>query len=721
MYESHFGFTGSPFQLNPDPAFYFDSRGHRSALAYLKFGAHQGEGFIVVTGEIGAGKTTLVRTLLESLDPARVVAAQIVSTQLESGDLLRTILTAFGVAQTGTTKSHLLSTLEAFLTAVAAKGRRSLLIVDEAQNLDRGAVEELRMLSNFQLGNQGLLQSFLVGQPELRVLLQSKSMEQLRQRVIASCHLGPLDAVETRAYIEHRLHHVGWVGNPAFDHESYEHVHHWTGGIPRRINRLCNRLMLGAFLADSTSISAEGVDRTALDLGAEIGEALPAPPPVARPAPARPSDGGAASDGIGHFPVELRQRKSSGPGEPLLCLADTLADHLKVGALSDVFVESPSLPPVVAVLMGGSAHLASEVDASGMSCLPGLDIYLNLDHCSGAVQAALALTRFDAILAERAPAAVLAIGSSDCVLACAMLAFKRGVPVLRTGAGQRRAWVPPGKDANSLLLDQFADVLYSCSLVTNYSLHRAGIAVERVHCVGDLAENVVRRAQENAPDPATLQARLGLAGGRLAGSASIGLVTKRFARYQTDPALVFEAVSMLAVARAELPLLWAVDEDTRLEIEASGANAQLRAAGIVVATDLRFVDCVALLGMARCVIAGPEAQFVDEARALGVASVIIDSGIVTPVSLAEPASSGTPLASHHLRKVIHDIVSAEQGQHDPPEFWDGGAAKRIATHLRLWLRKHELYRSRPQLAFVDSEQAGQGAVLPLGPAKASRL
>jgi general secretion pathway protein A len=284
MYESHFGFSGSPFQLNPDPAFYFDSRGHSSALAYLKFGAHQGEGFIVVTGEIGAGKTTLVRTLLDGLNPEQVVAAQVVSTQLESSELLQAILMAFGVPCASTSKAHLIASLEGFLTALAAKGRRALLIIDEAQNLKHEAVEELRMLSNFQLGSYGLLQSFLVGQPELRALLQSKSMEQLRQRVIASCHLGPLIQAETHAYVEHRLRLVGWKGNsPEFALGVFDQVHHWTGGVPRKINRLCNRLLLGAFLANARTISKSMVDETALELKNEIGEVRsePAAPPPA--------------------------------------------------------------------------------------------------------------------------------------------------------------------------------------------------------------------------------------------------------------------------------------------------------------------------------------------------------------------------------------------------------------------------------------------------------
>lgn len=272
MYESHFGLTGSPFRLNPDPAFFFGSRGHNNALSYLKFGIYQNEGFVVLTGEIGAGKTILVRTLLAELESDKIVAAQIVSTQLEAGDLLRSIALAFGLAPKNLSKAELIATIEAFLTHLVTQERRALLIVDEAQNLNREAVEELRMLSNFQLGNQALLQSFLVGQPELRRLLVSKSMEQFRQRVIASCHLGPMDQAETRGYVEHRLRQVGWKDNPSFDVATFARIFHWTAGVPRRVNLLCNRLLLAAYLGSGSRVSANDVDTVCEELLGEVGE-----------------------------------------------------------------------------------------------------------------------------------------------------------------------------------------------------------------------------------------------------------------------------------------------------------------------------------------------------------------------------------------------------------------------------------------------------------------
>ena len=271
MFESHFGFSAAPFQLSPDPSFYFESRGHGQAMSYLKYGVYQREGFIVVTGEIGSGKTTLVHTLLEALDSREVAAAQVVNTQLDSGELLHAICTAFGVPVPGPSKAQMLATLEAFFTALAAGGRRALLVVDEAQNLGRKEVEELRMLSNFQLGHHALLQSFLVGQPELRQMLRSNAMEQLRQRVIASCHLGPLTAAETRAYVEHRLRHVGWAAFPAIADAAFASIHSFSGGIPRRINLLCTRLLLASWLTGKEHIAAIDVAKAAAELGAELG------------------------------------------------------------------------------------------------------------------------------------------------------------------------------------------------------------------------------------------------------------------------------------------------------------------------------------------------------------------------------------------------------------------------------------------------------------------
>ena len=284
MYEAFYGLTGKPFQLNPDPSFYFGSKQHRRAKAYLEYGVQRNEGFIVITGEVGAGKTTIVRGLLESLDGNAVVAANLVSTQLDAEDTLRMVGAAFGVGVKDMSKSDLLMSLEAFLVTQISQGKRCLLIVDEAQNLTARAVEELRMLSNFQFGKQALLQTFLVGQPEFREILQNPNMQQLRQRVTATCHIGPMDKDETRGYMEHRLKCVGSQGRPSFDGAAYEAIHKASGGIPRRINSVCDRLLLLGFLGEKDIITSDDVDEVVAELHEESGGSSDPRPTLSAPA-----------------------------------------------------------------------------------------------------------------------------------------------------------------------------------------------------------------------------------------------------------------------------------------------------------------------------------------------------------------------------------------------------------------------------------------------------
>jgi len=274
MYESFFGLTSKPFQLNPDPAFYFASKQHRRAKAYLEYGVSRNEGFIVITGEIGAGKTMVLRSLIEGLNGSNVITGHLVTTQLGAEDTLRMVGAAFGFRVKDVPKSELLITLEAFLISQTSKGKRCLLVVDEAQNLTPRAVEELRMLSNFQFGNQALLQSFLVGQPEFREILQQPEMEQFRQRVAATCHIGPLDEDETRAYIEHRLKCAGAKDKPTFEPAAFEGIYKASGGIPRRINSVCDRLLLAGFLSGRTHITGDDVGEVVREFAQE--SAVPA-------------------------------------------------------------------------------------------------------------------------------------------------------------------------------------------------------------------------------------------------------------------------------------------------------------------------------------------------------------------------------------------------------------------------------------------------------------
>lgn len=282
MHVDHYGFREHPFLMTPDARLFYPSAGHSHAYAHLTYGLAQREGFIVITGEVGAGKTTLIERLCVQLDPAAFAVARIATTQVGGDDLLRLVADSFGVASDGT-KASLLQGIAATLRSSGEGGRRHLLIVDEAQALPVTAMEELRMLSNITDGGRALLQTILMGQPQLRRMIASPDLDQLRQRVLASYHLGSLSAEETHAYIEHRMHAVGWDGRPAWEPGTFEVIHRHSAGIPRRINRLCSRVLLSGALEGAEVLTMPMVMATAQELEEDLSAgAESAPPPPRR-------------------------------------------------------------------------------------------------------------------------------------------------------------------------------------------------------------------------------------------------------------------------------------------------------------------------------------------------------------------------------------------------------------------------------------------------------
>ena len=262
-YTSFYGLSSKPFLANPDAQFYFPSEAQLRATAYLEYGMQENEGFVVITGDFGVGKTTIIRRMLDSLDPEKVIAAHLVSARGDADNTLRLVGAAFGIHTKGVEKSEVMQSLEAFLIGLTSKGKRCLLIVDEAQNLTVKAVEELRTLSNFQFGNQPLLRSFLVGRSEFREVLQSPQLTQFRQRIIASYHIEPMNEAETHAYIEHRLKCAGASGSPSFAPDALAAIFAATRGVPRRINSLCDHLLLFGYLNNRKEFNAKDVEEVA--------------------------------------------------------------------------------------------------------------------------------------------------------------------------------------------------------------------------------------------------------------------------------------------------------------------------------------------------------------------------------------------------------------------------------------------------------------------------
>ena len=701
MFESHFGFSAPPFQLNPDPTFYFGSKGHSNALAYLQYGAHQAEGFIVVTGDIGAGKTTLVRTLLEGLDSSQVKAAQIASTQLDASGLLQAMLTAFGVPhQPGAlSKASLISTLEAFFMTLAIKNKRALLVVDEAQNLSMDAIEELRMLSNFQLRKQALLQSFLVGQPELRGMLESQRLEQLRQRVIASCHLGPLDLDETRRYIEHRLNRVGWSGNPVFDVAAFPRIHQATGGVPRRINLLCNRLLLSAFLENLGEINEAHVHRINQELRAEVGETtvvqvrqrveaaaakrLASPPPPA-PAPQPVVDASGRVVVAPSAQVQRIERREVDPqGRTVMCLVDSPATYLNASLLAAAIEQVGVASRVVVVGMGSAQHLGPVENYAELVDLPALEMHLGVGEGSAAHRNSQAVLRCEALLDEFLPDLLIPMGLSDEMVSCALLAARHGVPLLRVGAGVRPSDAFEPSRLNASLLDRMASVLYAPAASAALALGKDGVAPERVHILGSLTHDGLSVAHSASPLAPALMNHHGLSSGFV-------LVTARVGRGRMSPQSLSKLVLMLSRVRGERPMLWLVCGETQSALRAQGLGTVLSRSGIALASMPVFSARLSILQRAACLLTDVADDLIEVCMATGTPTLLLDEEGIAPAS-SDPRVRWLQLSAGDLGLEPGALPPAAQ----PAPVAAPSAAEAMARHLEGWLSRREAGEAQP--------------------------
>ena len=269
MYAEFFGLKHEPFSIAPDPRYLFMSDRHREALAHLLYGLNGGGGFVLLTGEIGAGKTTVCRCFLEKI-PKRCHVAYIFNPKLTAIELLKAICDEFGIeAPEGVASpsvSDYLRGINAFLLKTHAAGRNNVLIIDEAQNLSADVLEQLRLLTNLETNERKLLQIILIGQPELRDMLARPELEQLAQRIIARFHLEALSADETARYIRHRLMVGGLKRSMPFDRRARRRIHALTRGVPRRINLLCDRALLGAYANGQPKVDRSTVDRAAKEV-----------------------------------------------------------------------------------------------------------------------------------------------------------------------------------------------------------------------------------------------------------------------------------------------------------------------------------------------------------------------------------------------------------------------------------------------------------------------
>lgn len=277
MYHEHYGLVRSPFEMTPDPAFLVLGEAHREGLATLVYAVEARKGFVLLTGEVGTGKTTLLHSLLAQLE-RDTLAAFLFNPRLEPLDFFRLLFDELGIEPRGATKAEYLLALNKFLIDRLAKGQTTLLIVDEAQTLSVEMLEEIRLLSNLETPASKLIQILLVGQPELLEMMSRPELRQLRQRIVLRHHLRPFTRGETAQYVEQRLRLAGYTGKPLFEKAALDYVHQASGGVPRLINIVCDGAMLLGFARGMHVLGVDEVREVARDLGLVGGS--DAPPPV---------------------------------------------------------------------------------------------------------------------------------------------------------------------------------------------------------------------------------------------------------------------------------------------------------------------------------------------------------------------------------------------------------------------------------------------------------
>jgi UDP-N-acetylglucosamine 2-epimerase len=675
MYESHFGITGLPFQLSPDPNFYFDSKSHHRALAELRRGLGECGGLVVLTGDIGAGKTTLMRAVTAELDLTAVALAQMVSTQLGAEELLRAVLSAFGVPSDDELPvDELRQRLLRFLQSLACEGRSAVLVVDEAQNLDAEALKSLGTLATLESSAGLPLRVCAVGQPELRNRLDAGALVDVPDCIAASCRVGPLEPAETRSYIEHRLRKVGWSGRPAFEPSAFAEVFRSSGGIPRRINLLCNRLMLTAFLAAEDRIDAGRVVRAASDLSAELDGA------AASPLRSMPNGDAAQRTwhDIARTSVLLQPIAEPTSEDILLCVAAGAAQQSKFAPLLRAFALRDDLPPAQLLQVFADTPCSRQGRFFAAIADDGPRYALNIADDSRTAPTAEIIKRFEAVLDGCRAAAVLVMDGGAAALTCAIAACKRGMPVVHINAGLRTG--DAAADVTRTLLDHIAAMLYTADGYSSEALQGEGVPRQRIHFVGNVLVDAVQHAKQTQPPEAAPAIPPQL----MSDQRGYGLVVLDQALNIDEREHLAAALAVLKEVSRDVPLLWPASARVRSRLEQYKLAASLAGHRILCPPPQDDFDWLGAIGESTCVLT--DCWDMQEATtALGVPCLTIGQ---YPARAATVGRSTNVVVGHDARQAtrhVWDIVFNGGARGVLPERWDGQASTRIAAHLADWL------------------------------------
>ncbi|RZU00771.1 UDP-N-acetylglucosamine 2-epimerase [Rivibacter subsaxonicus] len=688
MYEAQFALSGAPFRISPDPAFYFDGRAHRKALEVLRQALAADSGFAVLGGEVGAGKTTIVRKLLQERSPELGPIVQLCSTQLSADELLCSAGIGLGVIEAKAGADAARRGLEELFEALAAQGRRALLVVDEAQHLRPDALAALRALAGRRPQAPSAFQALLVGQGSLHHLLAAGLPGASPSKLGVMHQLGPLQQDETTAYIRHRLSCVGWSGQPGLAADAADEVFRSSGGVPRRINVLFSRLLLACALESRSSIDAALVSRVAAELQAELtGLDMVSAPQAPRP---RKRTRALAAEAL-PLVRYTRARTSSPPAwpqtapkataGPLWCAVASADDYVLAAPLLRALRGRAGLPPARLLHLGAKAAMTlhaglfADVDRVekhidlGAEAAPGDDAALDIAELA---------RRFAAAAERHEPSGLIVFGGHEPgVVACVESARQLGVPVIGIGtvgfdsgasAGGVHAESAPGPG-------EFADLHFAPDSAATVELRLRGVAPSRVVCVGSLRVDAVRLAlQANGVDWAESAAG-GRRGAAFGVQPGFGLVAMHDLASLNDAHAFIERVAILREISRDIAMLWPIDRRLARRLVELDLQRAIDKERIVCMPMLGYPAFIELLRTARCVLTDSVAVE-QAARVLGTAS----ARLAVPPSSARgrsPSSSSLYRATRDIWNLLFNGGSAA----DLPPLWDGKSAERIAADL----------------------------------------
>jgi general secretion pathway protein A len=491
---------------------------------------------------------------------------------------------------------------------------------------------------------------------------------------------------------------VGWTGQPAFDDDAFEVIHQWSSGIPRKINLLCNRLLLATFLSDVVQITGALVRETGNDLSRETGgarvllEVTPARETAAQAVHGAPS-GAHATASLGDQGQEVVRIARAGVDassirSPLLLLVDSPLGALKVAVLARALCAHEQLPPCVLVSAGDPEVTDPAALAPSLAESLALQIHLRASSRSVGDRLATVAFKLEMVLDELKPSAVLTCGTGTDIVVGSLLANKRGVPLAHLGSGQRREIVSRNGDTNAMLIDRLSEVLYTPTLKSHYTLYKEGIAADRMVCVGNpLSDGLKSVTSAMAPVSELLK--------------GAGLSRDQLRRALRGYALVSAQVDGDELAAADLPkvarvardlgretlVVWLASDATAQAIRSSKADALLQKSGVVVVPSSGYAMQLGLLRGATCTISGPDWELVEEADLLDIPSIVLHPGGDVP-----PGSPGGVIAriacdSAACVRALHEILERGRADEEAPNVHDSSPTQRIADHLHAWLAR----------------------------------